>query len=74
MQIEITIRFADPIADINAFVEGLQGYFDADVEIRGRVIGGLYFRTERSPADFFKWLAEAYFEMKDFDNIEIKPV
>lgn len=73
MTTEITIRFADRLADPAAFFEDLVCHFDIAAEFRGRVMGGLYFRTERSPAHFFEWLFANGFDMSHFDNIEFQP-
>ena len=73
MTIEITIRFDCAHADQQAFFEDLVEHFDIAAIFRGRVVGGLYFRTERSPAHFFEWLFANNFEMSHFENIEFKP-
>ena len=74
MTVEITVRFDDARADVAAFAEDLICHFDVAAQMRGRVAGGLYFRTERSPAHFFEWLFANNFEMSHFDNIEFRPV
>lgn len=74
MATEITIRFEDSHSDVHAFWEDLICYFDIDADFRGYVIGGLYFKTERSPVHFFEWLFDNNFEMSHFENIEFKSV
>lgn len=71
MTFEITIRFDDPRADVDAFWEDLVCHFDLAAKVKGRVIGGLYFTTDRMPQHFLEWMFANNFEMTDF-SMELK--
>jgi len=71
MSIEITVRLSDADACVPTFIAGLVDTFGNDIQIAGRVCGGVYFTTTASPAEFFVWAANEGFDMSDFENVTI---
>lgn len=71
MTIEVTIRFANP----NEAVERALGcvLLVKELATANRLIGGFYFRTERSPAEIFAAFEEEGFEFTDFAQIAFEP-
>ena len=73
MTIECTIRFKN---DTRTAVERALGsiLLTAEAETAQGLMGGFFFKTDRSPTAILAAFEEDGFEITDFDNIEFRPI
>lgn len=70
MTIEVTIRFATHRSIDRALGCVL---LKTEADTAQSLIGGFYFKTERSPQEIFEAFYEEGFEFEDFRNIQFEP-
>jgi hypothetical protein len=73
MTIECTIRFKnEPRAAIERALGSI--LLTAEAESAQGLMGGFFFKTDRSPTAILAAFEEDGFEITDFDNIEFRPL
>lgn len=73
MTIECTIRFKnEPRAAIERALGSI--LLTAEADSAQGLMGGFFFKTDRSPTAILAAFEEDGFEITDFDNIEFRPL
>ena len=72
MTIECTIRFKEPREAIKRALGSI--LLTTEAATAQHLVGGFFFKTDRSPTAILAAFEEDGFEIADFENIEFRPI